>query len=129
MFFGVTEREVGKKGEKKGRGLRGNFHLEFLSESHSLFPVSDYVSEKIMKAAIYGSKFHPSTYMELWIYGWVEYFEITSGYAAKPLGALKVRGRGESTFVILNFFSKRKSFKNNTSILIYLNLMTCQTDL
>ena len=27
-FFGVTEREVGKKGEKKGKVLRGNFYSE-----------------------------------------------------------------------------------------------------
>ena len=39
FLFGVPQREVGKKGRKKGRGLRENFNFSnCLSESHFPFP-------------------------------------------------------------------------------------------
>ena len=45
MFFGATEREVGKKGgEKKGRGLRGNFLLELFVRITFPFPCTGYTN-------------------------------------------------------------------------------------
>ena len=38
MIFGVTEKEVGKKGRKKGKGLRENFHLELFVRITFTFP-------------------------------------------------------------------------------------------
>ena len=40
MFFGVTEREVVKRGEKKGKWVEGKLSLRIVcqTELHSLFP-------------------------------------------------------------------------------------------
>ena len=37
MFFGVTEREVGKKGEKKGKRVEGKFLLRIVCQNHIPF--------------------------------------------------------------------------------------------
>ena len=38
VFFCVAEREMGKTGRKKGRGLRGNFHLKLFVRITFPFP-------------------------------------------------------------------------------------------
>ena len=37
MIFGLTEREVGKKGEKKGKGVEGKFSLRTVCQNHIPF--------------------------------------------------------------------------------------------
>ena len=37
MFFGVTEREVGKKGEKKGKGVEGKFSLIIVCQNYIFY--------------------------------------------------------------------------------------------
>ena len=38
MEFGVTEREVVKKGEKKGKGVERKFLLRIVCQNHILVP-------------------------------------------------------------------------------------------
>ena len=37
LFFGVTERKVGKKGDKKGKGIVGKFSLRIVCQNHIPF--------------------------------------------------------------------------------------------